>query len=224
MAVSVFPLADPWQGPSFSPYVKSYSITCWQWYPSHKTCSISWQYTTIGYLCPGSASGGGLPLPLPFGRFTGWVHSNSPHKTLFEPGCFYMSLPSPSKEAFPFLWGYKDLSVQGMWNLWCSSGACCHCPCFWAINSLPPGPAAPHGSATSFGLLGRDVACLLCLLWLRQGSVLMHLPLENQWNQFLPRTAAGCCQCSARAGDRHSMAACCRWLSWKAKDPFCGFF
>lgn len=160
MAVSVFPLADPWQGPSFAPYVKSYSIACWQWYPSHKTCSVSWLYTTMRYLCPGSASRGGLPLPL--GCFTGWVHSNSPHKTLFEPGCFYISLPPlPSKEAFPFLWRYEDLSVRGMWHLWCSPGACCCCPCFRAIPS-PPAQQRPTALPPPLASL-LEMSCVSCV-------------------------------------------------------------
>lgn len=158
MAVSVLSLADPWQGQSFAPYVKSYSITCWQWYPSHKTCSISWLSATSRYTCLGSTSGSGLPLLL--GCFTGRVPSNSPHKTLFEPGCFNISLSPPSKEAFLVLWRHGDLSVQSTWHLWRSPGACCCCPRF---KSIPPARSAVScRSAASLEMLRVSCICSDC--------------------------------------------------------------
>lgn len=58
---------------------------------------------------------GGLPLLL--GCFTGWVHSNSPHKTLYEPGCFYISLccVSPTfKRSFSTSMAIQGSSCAGL--------------------------------------------------------------------------------------------------------------
>lgn len=177
------------------------------------------------YLCPGCASGGGVPLPS--GSFTGWVHSNPPHKTLFEPTCFSISLSPPhlQKKIFHF-YGDKRISLSSARDI-CGAHQEQHAaiaptsqhsplPAQQRPTALPP-PAA--------SLLEMRVSCVCSGFFglLGQGCVLMHLPSENEWNQFLPGTAAGCCQCSAHAGDRSSTAACGRWLSWKVKYRLCVF-
>lgn len=65
------------------------------------------------------------------GCFTGWVHSSSPHKTLFEPICFYISLlPSPLlfKISFSIFMGVEESLCPGQRHLCCSPGTCCVTP------------------------------------------------------------------------------------------------
>lgn len=132
--------------------------------PSWSTFAQWWPDTTVGCV-------------------TGWVHSSSPHKTLFEPICLYISLlpsPLPFKISFSIFMGIEESLCPRHRTSVVLTGNMLPLPPLLS-SPCPANPAESHGYAATLGLLVDDVVCLLCLPWLpchlRQGSVLTHLPL-----------------------------------------------
>lgn len=110
------------------------------------------------------------------GCFTGWVHSSSPHKTLSEPTCSYISLlssPLPFKISFSIFMGMEGSLCPGHMTSVVLTRNMLPLPQLLS-SPHPANPAESHGSAATFGLLVEDVVCFLCLPWLlcclRQGS------------------------------------------------------